>query len=458
MAEKRASEIVRSVFSPAKFLAGTNIAGMALSFITGLITARLIRPEFIGVAAVIAGIGTSVGGFIDIRLWELAGKLYYKEDLPPGDDRAAYRASVLQVCVAAIAAQSLLITVITIGICSFGLGYFTDAHVRDSWIVYSAVMAGATCLSGAMSYLLRFSERFYLIGILKIGLQVFSMAVIIPFMIWKPDLDGYFYGRVITSVAQAVIMLAVTAVVWGAKERLPILRRGAFKTLRAYAAEFRFMFYGNLMGYSKMISRSFDVLLVARFCSDRETGIYKIARTLSDAVFTLYDAMNQVYYPSFLMLINKKMKAEYRRLATRMAAVSAGLTIVVAALEWLLFPAMIKFVIGERYANSGLEISTIVMTLPLFVIAGIQLWVWPMFVYSGRLGVFTMTNYIACGAQFLVAGALFLLLPPTPLFGALGMLAYYIFMGPMMLTLAKRRFPSYIPDMMYFGERPKTDD
>lgn len=455
MTGKRTSEIVKNIFSPAKFLAVMNVANMALSFATGLVTARLISPALIGVAAVIAGIGASVVGFIDIRLWELAGKLYYKEDLPPDTDRPMYKASVLQVCIAAIALQAFLIMVFTVGISFYSIAYFTSSHVRFSWIISSAVIIGLNCLFSAMAYLLRFSGRFYLIGVLKISLQIFSMLIIIPFMVWKPDLDGYFSGRLISVAAQTAIMLVVTAVVWGAGERLPILRRGAFTTLRCYLGEFRFLFYGNLMGYSKMISRSFDVLLVGRFCGDRETGIYKIARTLSDSAFTLYDAMNQVYYPHFLMLINKKMKAEYRRLAGRLAAASAGLTVAVAALMWALFPAIIKYVLTAKYANSGLEASTILMTIPLFVIAGIQLWAWPMFVYSGKLGVFTLYSFLACGAQYLVAGALYLLFAPTPLYGALGMLAYYVFLGPAIFALAKKRFPDYIPELT--GGSKKTD-
>ena len=49
----------------------------------------------------------------------------------------------------------------------------------------------------------------------------------------------------------------------------------------------RFVAAGNLLGYVKLLHRSADVLLVAAFCGDRGTGIYKLARSITDALTKL---------------------------------------------------------------------------------------------------------------------------------------------------------------------------
>src|SRR6185295_13621719 len=74
---------------------------------------------------------------------------------------------------------------------------------------------------------------------------------------------------------------------------------------------FRFVAAGNLLGYVKLLHRSADVLLVAAFCGDRGTGIYKLARSITDALLAVSEAIGRVYQPRLLALLQARDHAEY---------------------------------------------------------------------------------------------------------------------------------------------------
>ena len=79
------------------------------------------------------------------------------------------------------------------------------------------------------------------------------------------------------------------------------------------------LFYGNLLGYAKLLQRSADVLLVAYVAGDRETGLYKLARQIVDGgIAVVQDALYQVYFPDFLDLLTRRAATAYRALARRL--------------------------------------------------------------------------------------------------------------------------------------------
>jgi len=274
--------------------------------------------------------------------------------------------------------------------------------------------------------------------------QLASMAILIPIIAVMRNIDGYFLGRVIYGAVNLLMFTSVTLYVWTRMQHLPIFRRDIFDKLPLYLKEYRFLIFGNLLGYAKMLHRGIDVLVVGRFCDDETTGVYRVARTLTDSLYLLFEAFNQVYFPKFLELMSKKMKSEYGRLVGRILRMVAVLTAGLFLGEWLVFPHLIAPVMSEKFVGVGLEMTVIIMTIPFFFVTGVQLWVWPMFVSGNRIGAFTVLTFVACIVQYAVILILNSIFTPSAFTGAAALSSHYLFLYPILALLAFKWFPDYL--------------
>jgi O-antigen/teichoic acid export membrane protein len=192
-----------------------------------------------------------------------------------------------------------------------------------------------------------------------------------------------------------------------------------------------------------MFHRSTDVLLLGFFADDRATGLYRFARQLSDTLLVLFNAMNHVYYPRFLELLAHGRHGQFRHLAGRLLSQSALLMAVVLIVQGLFLPAALGFALAGRF--EGAEGAIMVMSLTFLVYAGFQIWMWPLLVHSGRLGVYTVGSYAGWIAQYAVTAALCMYMGPTASAGALGYVSYYLTLFPLMLLLLRKWYPDTVP-------------
>lgn len=411
-----------TILSPARFLVAINIAGAGLGFVQGIINARLLGPEVYGIIAVVAGINAVTLNFVDIRLTDLAGKLYYEANLPDGVDRRIYQASVLQICLLGNGFISVFFATLSFSINLLTIGFFTDTPVLTWWIVAQVTTLGLTNWASTFYYLLRFSGRFFLMGSWKMVSQVGGTVIfLIPLFYWR-DLNGYYLGKLASACFGISINCALATYIWKRHEKFRLFGTGILTAWRFYRQEGAFLFYGNLLGYTKLLHRAGDVLLVGYFTDDRNTGLYKLARSLTDNLYIIFDALNQVYLPYLLQLLARQAYQEYRRLARRLVTTIGLLTSVGLIFELLCLPWFIRFVLTDRFI--GIEGSIVVLTLPFFLVTGIHLWVWPVFVHSGQLGLYTALNYLACLAQYGLAVLWFYLFESSAIGAAWGYLAY----------------------------------
>jgi len=274
--------------------------------------------------------------------------------------------------------------------------------------------------------------------------QLASMAILIPIIAVMRNIDGYFLGRVIYGAVNLLMFTSVTLYVWTRMQHLRIFRRDIFDKLPLYLKEYKFLIFGNLLGYAKMLHRGIDVLVVGRFCDDETTGVYRVARTLTDSLYLLFEAFNQVYFPKFLELMSKKMKSEYGSLVGRILRMVAILTAMVFLGEWLVSPHLIAPVMSEKFVGVGLEMTVIIMTIPFFFVTGVQLWVWPMFVSGNRIGAFTVLTFVACIVQYAVILILNSIFTPSAYTGAAALSSHYLFLYPVLALLAFKWFPDYL--------------
>ena len=434
---------VQWLLSPTKYLAVINVLSSALGFMQGILVARHLGPDSYGVIAVIAATNVTVLNLLDVRLADLAGKLYYRPSQASISELRTYRASVLQVC---LVGNGL----ISLGLCVLGflanlvlIRTLTTTPVRVQWLLAQSLILALSNWASSFDYLQRFSGRFYLMGTWRLVTRLVSVGLFLAVFLPSSNLDSYYRALLSASGLGLVMTALISALIWLKYERLPMLRQRLLLAWPDYRRESRFLFFGNLLGYIKMLHRGSDVLLVGFFAGDRLTGLYKLARSLTDVLYIFFDALNQVYYPRFMELLAQRTVAEYRRLASRLLVASGGFTLLVLVVQALLLAPVLQFVLANRFA--GAEGAIMVMTVPFLFVAGIYTWLWPLFVHSGKLERYTVYSFLACFVQYGMALILFVVTEPTPLAAALGYLAYYCVLFPMAYRVAQRDYAAYLP-------------
>lgn len=434
--------LTRWTFSPTRYLAVVNVLSHALSLAQGVIVARLLAPEAYGVIAVIAGMNVAVLNFLDVRLADLAGKLYYSISSEHTAEARAYRASVLQICLIGNGLISLALCVLGLLANLAFIQLFTSTPVRTEWLLAQALILALANWNNTFNYLQRFSGRFYLMGTWRLATAILAVSLFLTLFLALPNLDGYYRALLFSTTLSLSLGLALSAFIWTQYDHLPLLRRGLLRAWRDYRREFRFLFFGNLLGYTKMLHRGTDVLLVGLFADDRITGLYKLARALTDSLYLLFDALNQVYYPRLMELLTRGAIAEYRRLLRRLLSGATLFTAMILVFEAITLPFLLPFVLTHRFA--GAEGAIMVLTVPFFFVAGVHTWLWPIFVHSGKLGAYTTFNYIACLAQYALTIALFRMFGQAPLYPAWGYLVYYLVLMPLAGLLAWKWHPRIV--------------
>ncbi len=440
---KGVTQTAQLVLSPTRYLAVVNVTCTLLGFTVSFVNMRVLGAELYGIVAIIGASSGTMLNFLDVRLTDLTAKLYYRQDIPMGVGRSAYRASVIQLCLVGNGVISLAAGTLGLLVGVLTIGLFTASPVRTEWIVAQSVILALNHWTSSFTYMQRFSGRFYLMGTWRAITRVIGLIVIVLIVVTHPNLDGYYAALFLAEAVSAAMGIGLSLFIWLRYEEFPMFRSDWLVSLPSYRDGARFLVFGNLLGYSKMLHRSADALLVGYFCGDRETGIYKFARSLTDTLLVLFDAMNQVYYPRFLELMSKGRFDEYRRLARRLVSRAGLLTVVILAGEALFLPTLLRVVLADRFA--GAEPTIMVMTVTFFLVAGVHIWMWPLFVHSGRLGQYTACTYLSCASHYGVSIILFIMLGPVALAGGIGYLAYDLLLTLLAFLLLRKWFPAFVP-------------
>ncbi len=442
---------LKNFLSPTKYLSLVNVVNAGLGAILGIINARLLGPDALGVVGVVAGVNATLVNVFDIRLMDVLGKLYYSSTAQSDEDKKVHRSSVVLTFIVGSGILGLLIGAVGYTVGRFTIGYFTDVPVKNAWLAASAYYYAVNYLSGAFVYQQRFSERFYLMGTWRLLAQIVSLVLFLEIILNDRTLDGYYAGSVVSTTVQFLVSVGLSVFIWKRHQGFPLASpRFAW---RDYWREIRLVLWGNILGYVKLLHRGSDILLVGFFADDRVTGLYKVARSVTDIIYVLYDALNQVYYPRFMQLLSERSYQEYRHLSWRLMANSGLFVLGLLGLEAVGLSLLVRLVLTSRFA--GAETAILILTLPVFFVLGLFTWFWPVFVFHGRLGRFTLASGLAVGVQYLIAVVAFKVLDVTPALAALGYLGYYLILAPAALVLAYRVDSAAVPlsQMLSFFRR-----
>lgn len=438
-------------FAPTRYLAAINAAGAAISLAVAAYVARVLGPENLGVVGIIGGINGSIAAFVDVRFNDLAGKAFYQVGELPEDRVPAYQAGVLWVAVAGTATLGACTAILSALIGNLVVPVFTKSAVTWWWIPLAALTLAINSVTGTLMFLLRFGRAFRTIGSWRIVSQAVGACLTIAVLTWRPTLTGVYLAAFAGALLSLALMLEASRRVWARQLGLPIAGPDWNAAIPVFRRNLRMILWGNVLGYAKLFQRSTDVLFVAYFTGDRETGLYRLARSLVDSAMAIpQDALYQVYYPSLLELYARDAGRDFRKLAARLLTLAATITLVVLGAEALLLARLVPAVFGAGYA--GAEIPMMILSATFVFIVGFHPWLWAFFVASGELAGYTAAVFAATAVQYVTMQALFGALGPSATTAMVGALAYHLSLVPCAVWLMARRRPKLVPGLSPVGD------
>jgi O-antigen/teichoic acid export membrane protein len=417
----------RGLRPSAALLTGANLVCAAVGVTQGLFVLRLLGPATFGAAAVVVALTAVATNVVDVRLIDLIANLYYDEKASCPDTGAAYRGSALRLGLRLYALSAALIAVASAGLMLVLAHRFTSVALMSSWLWIAAAAQGVSYLGSFFIFIQRFTVVPRRMAQLQLASALINATAMIASVTASRTVGGYVIGLFASAAGITLVNAFYT---------VSILRRDGvmlFGRDRVATPAFdrrlilRFISAGNLLGYVKLLHRSADVLLVAVFCSDRETGIYKLARSITDALLTVSEAMGRVYQPRLLALLQARDHTEYGAVVRSIMTTAAAVTLAAIGSTVVLLPSLAPL-LGVADGQS-LTVSVVIMTITFFFAAGLQSWIWPAFVFRGRLGRCTLWSTVAVLAgQYTIGPALVYLTGyPNPAWFSLGYLSFYVF-------------------------------
>lgn len=420
------ASMVRAVrgVTPSAFLTLVNLAVAGLGFAQSLLVARLLGAAAFGVIGILTATSGVVANFLDLRVSDLTMKLYYpKLEEEDCADRTRYRRSLLQLSLLGSFGVSGLMIVMAIGLNVVLARHLVDRAVEFHWIV-AAAFSGGLLFSGNTAYFLqRLSGRFHFIGAGRFVSQLLTTSAMVISVVLDTTLDGYFRGLLLGSFLGASVNLVMTSRVFkGLGIRL--LDRGWQEALPQYRENVRFLIGTNAFGYTKMFHRAGDVLLMGAVAGDAVTGIYKLGRSIADSVNLLFDALNQVHFPSFLRILAADDLPGFKQRASMLLRRGLFWTPVILTVMAIVMPVAVDRILGSEFA--ALPATSLILVAPFAIIVGGHLWMWPVIVYENRVTRFVAFSAVGVLTQFATVFLLATLWTPRAVYGSVGFAAYYM--------------------------------
>jgi O-antigen/teichoic acid export membrane protein len=377
----------------AAVLTTANLVCAAIGAAQGLLVVRLLGPEGFGAAAVIAALAAVACNIVDARLMDLISNLYFNEHASSPTTGLAYRHAALRLVLRLYIGSAALIVLIAAGVSVAGVPHLTRTPIPVSWLWAAAFAQGISYFGGFFIFIQRFGLPLRRMASVQLASAVLNAVVMIGAVSLNPGVGGYITGLLASACGIATLNMLMVV------RHFRSIGTPLFRVPREQPPEIdlrlvrRFLASGNMFGYVKLLHRSADVLLVAAFCGDRDTGIYKLARSITDVLHAMSEAISRVYQPRLLALLQSRDYEQFRATARVITSFSAVLTAGALVGGIVLVP----YIAPMLGVDDALELTVCVtiMTFSFFFVAGLHTWIWPLFVHAGNTSRGTVWGGVA---------------------------------------------------------------
>lgn len=368
----------------ASLLSAVNVVCAAIGFVQILFVVRVLDVAAYGVLAIMASVVAMAANLLDVRVGDLASRLYYG----PQTGRPGSRLDVL---LGAVVVQAAVATALAL-LAGAALALWFAQRPGGSpgtamLLLYACAEGFVTPIANLLAFTHRLRERFVALAAIQLANVVGRTLAVVAALLIRPDVVGAVCG--IAAAAAWSLLLHVTASLrlWAGDADLRGHRLHVRAALAPYLTERRTLLSLSLVNYQNLLHRAADTLAVGWIAGDAAAGLYRFARTCTDALYVvLYEGASKVYQPLLLRLLAEGRSDEFGRRAAFLFRAAAFVVTLGLALELVTLEPLIRAVAGADYLPA--TAATMLLTVPVFFVVGIGLWAWPLVVHSGRVARF----------------------------------------------------------------------
>lgn len=374
----------------------SNAVAAGIGFVQSVVVVRSLGFADYGVYGVLGSIAAICANAVDLRLGDATMRRFFEVDLstcPRAPAGASAPLAVLlaggiaQVALAALLAAAILLAALPI------LEAFPAARLPGLVLVAFAVSEALAYSGRYLLFTMRFARDPRMLAACEVSAALLRGLVVCAAVWLRPSLSGLISGLLLAGAATWTLNGVAFARVWLVRLGLRASAAEVLGELRVLRVRRRDLFALNSINYQNLLHRGADVLAVGLLGGEREAGLYRLARSLSDALYVFYDAAAKTLQPLLMQLLAAAEGARLHELAHRVLRLAALGTAVLLLVELAFLPELLRLLYGASSLPAAPAI--LLLSAAAFFVFGLNLWTWPLIVHAGAVRTFAATGFVA---------------------------------------------------------------
>jgi O-antigen/teichoic acid export membrane protein len=378
-----------------------NVVAALFGLAQGLVVVRALGVADYGAYGMLAAIAAICANALDLRLGDATTRWFYARR---GDGNG------LAILLAGALGQGLVALVL--GLATLAATFALLSRLGADDLPASAVVAftAGEVLTYAARFLifsLRLSGRTGDLVRCEVSVAALRSAIVCAVVLLHPSLAGLAAGLALAGAATLVVAAVAFVHAWVVVGCLRTSLAALRLEMKGLLDRRRELVSLNTTNYQNLLHRGADVLVLGLLAGEREAGLYKLARSLTDNLYVLYDAAAKTYQPRLVELFSARRVDELSTFAARTIRVTALAVAVLLAAEAMLLEPLLVALFGPAFAPARVPI--LLLSAATFFVFGFYLWAWPLIVAERRVAMYAVTALLAVvlGQYVLgIAGAL----------------------------------------------------
>ena len=340
----RQDELLSKVIRNSAHLFSSNSISLVLSFIQGILAARILGAAGFGLVAVIMGYASTVNGLFSFRMSELVVR-YGGEYLEKGEkQRAAALIKAAGTGEATVSALAFVFVMLTSGLATRFIA--KTPGVEWMFILYSLGLL-ANFNAETSTGILQITDKVKLRGTINLIQSAASASIIVAAFLLKGNLTvvliAYLLGKAILGlglfIAAQIQMRRAFGKGWS---------KAPFSVLPAFGELFKFAVSSNLSATAILVFRESEPLWVGFFLNTEAVGLYKIAYTIISFLSVPADPLILTVYPELNRLVVQRAWPRLRDFLRKVTTVAFAYNFALA-LGLVFFGRWILWMYGQQY-------------------------------------------------------------------------------------------------------------
>ncbi|HTP00386.1 MAG TPA: oligosaccharide flippase family protein [Anaerolineales bacterium] len=350
-ARLRQDALMNRVLLNSAHLFSSNSISLVLSFIQGILAARLLGLADYGLLVIVMAYASTVNGLLSFRMSELVVR-YGGEYLEQGEkEKAGALIKMAGISEAVVSVLAFLLVALTAGIAT---RLITKEPGTEWMIVLFAVGLLANFNAETSTGILQITDKIRIRGVVNLLQTILSVSIIGIAFLMKQNgaalnnalliaLLAYLLGKSVLGLglftAAQLQLRHVLGSGW---------TRSSFAVLHSLRELFRFAFSSNLSATAILIFRESEILWVGFFLNQEAAALYKTAYTIVSLLSVPADPLILAVYPELNRLVVQQAWPNLRKFLRSVTAISFAYNALFAAVLVVLGPFILSLY-GKQY-------------------------------------------------------------------------------------------------------------